>query len=75
MSAPPATCAKGRTPLGVLFNAGELRPCPGRAVGAAAEPMLTAVGGRAFPPSWPGCRWVRPAIRGDGEPKSGSWIL
>jgi hypothetical protein len=50
MSAPPATCAKVRTPLGDLFNAGELRPCPGRAVGAAAETILTAVAAVLFRP-------------------------
>lgn len=58
MSAQPVTCAKCRTPLGDLFNAPELQPCPGcavptlvevfpalfrdRAVGATAEAILTA---------------------------------
>lgn len=58
MSAQPVTCAKCRTPLGDLVNAGDLQPCPGcaaptlvevfpalfrdRAVGATAETILTA---------------------------------
>ncbi|MBI5802196.1 MAG: hypothetical protein HZA92_15915 [Verrucomicrobia bacterium] len=57
MSAQPVTCAKCRSPLGDLFNAAELRPCPGcavptlvevfpalfrdRVVGAMAETILT----------------------------------
>jgi hypothetical protein len=57
MTSQPVSCAKCRTPLSDLFNAGELRACPGcaaptlvevfpalfreRAVGAAAETILT----------------------------------
>ena len=57
MTPQPVSCAQCRTPLSDLFNAGELRPCPGcgvptlvevfpalfraRAVGAAAETILT----------------------------------